>query len=146
MVDPSQLEKAVLDIVVGLQTDEWVQLTLGTLRNRISDRGTDLGLGKDGEIVDCICSLKAHSLIAIRKFEKATYSSFVEDRAMEEPYRLQFFWSGSFDLKITHEGRKALMRWEVTPVAEIASSATDEFDDRLPSCARELLSRTENNM
>lgn len=132
-IDPVHLEIAILDIVVGLRIDEWVQLTLGTLRNRLSDIRTDLGLATDAEIVDCVCSLEAQSLIAIRKFENLSYSPFARARAMEEPYRVQFFWIGSFDLKTTHEGRKVLAAREAKPVAETAvASIKDEFDDRLP--------------
>jgi diguanylate cyclase (GGDEF)-like protein len=133
MVDPTRLEKAILDIVVGLRIDEWVQLTLGTVRNRLSDMRTDLGVVADGEIVDCICSLEARSLIGVRKFESASYSPFVRARAMEEAYRVQFFWIGSFDLKSTHEGRKLFTAQDATPVAvTTVAASTDEFDDRLP--------------
>ena len=130
MIDPTRLEKAILNIVV-VRVDDWVQLTMGTLRNRLSDTRKDLNSATDGEIVDCICSLESRSLIGIRKFENASYSPFTRSRAMEELYRGQFFWIGSFDLKTTHEGRKAIAVTETTPVTTAAPS-TDQLDDRLP--------------
>jgi diguanylate cyclase (GGDEF)-like protein len=129
MVDPLQLEKTILRIITGLKIDDWVQLTLGTLRNRLSDIRTDLGLATEGEMVDCVSSLEARSLITIRKFDNLTYVPFARPRAMEEQYRVQFFWIGSFELKSTHEGRKVIAE----PVAATAvAPSTDELDDRLP--------------
>src|SRR5271170_1775901 len=101
MSEPTQLEHAILSIITGLRVDDFVQLTLGALRNRLTDVRTNLGLATDGEMVDCICSLEAQSLIAIRKFDNATYCPFARVRAMEEHYRVQFFWIGSFELKST---------------------------------------------
>jgi diguanylate cyclase (GGDEF)-like protein len=132
-IDPVHLETAIFSIVVGLRTDDWVQLTLGMLRNRLSDVRTNLGLATDGEIVDCICSLETQSLIAIRKFENMSYIPFAESRAMDDQYRVQFFWIGSFDLKITHEGRKLLASREAKAVAATTvAPSMDQFDDRLP--------------
>jgi diguanylate cyclase (GGDEF)-like protein len=126
MADPTQLENAILRIIRGLKVDDWVQLTLGTLRNRLSDVRTDLGSATDAEMVDCMYSLEARDLIAIRKSVNLTYVPFARPRAMEEMYRIQFFWHGSFELKITHEGKKVIAE----PVAILAVAPNiDEFDD-----------------
>lgn len=131
MTDPTRLEKAILNIVVGLSVDDWVSLTMGTLRNRLSDILTDANLTTSREIVACICSLESRSLIGLRKCENASYSPFTRARAMEEQYCVQFFWIGPFELKITHEGRTAIAVTETKPVTTSAPS-TDDLDDRLP--------------
>jgi diguanylate cyclase (GGDEF)-like protein len=131
MLDPTQLENAILRIINDVSPDNWLPLTLGTLRNRLSEVRTDLGLAKEAVVVDCICSLEARSLIGIRKSENLTNVPFARTRVIEDPYRIQFFWHSSFELKITHEGRKFIAQKESQP-KEVSTGATDEMDDRLP--------------
>jgi diguanylate cyclase (GGDEF)-like protein len=128
-VDPVHLEKAVLTVITGVSLDGWVQFNMGSLRARLDEFDVALVKASDGEIVDCICSLEKSSLIATRK-TISTYP-FARAQAEEDRYRHQFFWIGSFELKVTHEGRKALGYIEVK-VADNIASPPDEMDDRLP--------------
>jgi diguanylate cyclase (GGDEF)-like protein len=139
MVDPTQLEKAILSIIAGLRIDDWVPFTIGELRNRLLDLKPALGVPSEGEIVECICSLEAESHTAARKFNGRSPVPFVKAQSADDYYRHQFFWIGSFELKITHDGRKAIAQKDVaaTPVATIASTA-DEIDRRLLLFRREV--------
>jgi diguanylate cyclase (GGDEF)-like protein len=133
MVNPVYLEEAILNVIIGVSLDNWVQFTMGSLRNRLNEFDVALVNTSDGEIIDCICSLEKESLIVTRKSDGGNNSPFARAQAEEDRYRHQFFWIGSFELKITHEGRKvvAQKRVPLKQVIKIESSA-DEMDDRLP--------------
>lgn len=133
--DPAHLEKAILTVITGISRDDWAQFTMGSLRARLNECDVALVKASDGEIVDCICSLEKSSLIAARK-TISTYP-FTRAQAEEERYRHQFFWIGSFELKITHEGRKVLGHIEVK-VADNIANPPDEMDDLLPILRRRV--------
>ncbi len=139
MVDPIQLEEAILGIITSFSVDDWVSFTIGQMRNRLQEANTTLGTFSDGEVVDCICSLEGAVLIAARKFSGSTMIPFTRNRSSEDYYRHQFFSIGSFQLKITHEGRKVLMRKEAqSKEVSTSPSTADEMDDRLPLYRRKV--------
>jgi diguanylate cyclase (GGDEF)-like protein len=137
-VDPVHLEKAIMTVITGVSRNDWAQFTMGSLRARLNEFDVTLVKASDGEIVDCIGSLEKNGLIATRKNDPSSTYPFAQAQAEEDRYRHQFFWIGSFELKITHEGRKVLGHIEVNVADNIASSA-DEMDDMLPLLRRKVL-------
>ncbi len=139
MVDPIDLEKAILGAITGVRVDDWVQFTMGLLRARLNEFDGTLVKASDAEIVDCICSLEAESLIATRKNDGGRVFPFARAQAEEDRYRHQFFWIGSFELKATHEGRKkvALKEKAQTGAVKVIDSV-QEMDDRLPLYRRKF--------
>src|ERR1700723_3289482 len=108
MADPMELEEAILNIITGVRVDDWVPFTMGQLRNRLHDVKVSLGMSSEVEVVDCICSLEAESLVVARKYNGGSGVPFARSQSAEDQYRHQFFWIGSFEPKITHAGRKAI--------------------------------------
>jgi serine/threonine protein kinase len=122
MADPTQLENAILRTIEKLRADDWVEFTLGTLRNRLSDIETNLGLATEGEMVGCICSLEAKSLIDVHKFTDARFVPLLREKSSDDHYRVQFFGIGSFELRISHEGRKVIAEKKAAAGASTASA------------------------
>lgn len=135
MINPVHLEKAILTVITGVSRDDWAQFTMGSLRARLNEFDGALVTASDNEVVDCIRSLEKNGLIVTRK--NVPTFPFAQAEAEEERYKHQFFWIGSFELKITHEGRKLLGRVGVKVADNIASSA-DEMDGMLPLLQRKV--------
>jgi diguanylate cyclase (GGDEF)-like protein len=131
MVDANNLEKAILEVTLRAARDDWAPFSMGDLQNRLREFDSALGTSSGGEIADCICSLETRSLISARKPRGATFDPFT--RTSDDQYRSQFFYIGSFGLKITHEGRKMLGNTEVKAMVSV-----DEKDDRLPLYRRRV--------
>ena len=133
MVDANSLEKAILGVILRVSRDDWASFSMGDLHNRLRECEGAVGTSSGGEIVDCLCSLEARSLITARKPQGATFVAFTRTMAADEQYRAQFFYNGSFGLKITHEGRKMIGHTEVKTTVSV-----DEKDDRLPLYRRRV--------
>jgi diguanylate cyclase (GGDEF)-like protein len=127
MVDPIRLEKGILTAISLASHDNWASFSIGDLRRRLSEMDRSLAGLSHEEVVDCICSLEVRSLIAAQKFQGGRCAPFERSRSSDDHYRGQFFAIESFQLKLTHEGRKALGDMQ----ASVATSA-EQMDDRLP--------------
>jgi len=111
VIGAEQLEKLILEAVARRGREWWADHSLGDLRNRVTEAaGTDSSNApSDTGLVDALVSLEGRGLISIEKvvgggrirtYEQLKTTEFLDDLAI--------FHRGSFRLKLTHEGRKAL--------------------------------------
>ena len=138
MLNPQHLERLVLEGVAKGSRDSWVPFSIGALKNRLikSDRqATDVS---STEIVETVIALEAGNLISIQKRQGSPPIVVPYDRAscQGESYISAFFYRGSFELRLAHDGRKKLAQIEVM-VADTLGEP-DEFDDRLPLYRRKM--------
>lgn len=112
MISAEQLEKLILEAVARRGRDMWADFSLGDLKNRVADAAGLVSPNapcSDTALVDVLVSLEGRGLISIvkavgggrvRTYEQLKTTEFLDDLAI--------FQRGSFRLKLTHDGRKAL--------------------------------------
>lgn len=108
MTDPVRLEKAILKILSSARSDDWVSFTMGDMLSRLAQPDILLTGVSPSEIMECIASLESRQLLIARKYRGSQYESFPRSARGNDFYMNQFFGIGSFELKLTHEGRKAI--------------------------------------
>jgi diguanylate cyclase (GGDEF)-like protein len=139
--DPSQLERLVLSVVATSETDDWLALSIGNLTNRVSEVEETVDRPSFREVVDCICDLSKREQMKVQKFNGVAFIPLESVRCEDDTYLRQFFGQGDFQMRLTHDGRKALKSGE-TPQsdlsAESAPNQAAQFDDRLPLFRRRV--------
>lgn len=110
MVESVRLERLILEAIANVRRDEWVQEPIVGWRNRICALDAEANGLSHPALVEAIIALEKVDLITIRKFQGSNPIPVLYDRSKshEEIYRSYYFTRGSFDLRLTHEGRKAL--------------------------------------
>jgi serine/threonine protein kinase len=107
-VSPLQLEEAILRAVAAVWNDEWVQCSFGDLRNRIAAINAQAANENINVIIDALVALGVQGQLDLGKFGGRQRLAFDFDRQKDSKYLNQFFGVGSFDLKLTHTGRKRI--------------------------------------
>ena len=109
MIKTERLEWALLRAVSNASADDWIQLSLGELRNRLKDVDADAATEKINSIADAFISLAGEQALLMRKYEGGGRPlSFDFQRRNDEGYTSNFFSRDHFDVKLTHEGRRRI--------------------------------------
>ena len=103
------LELAILTAVVRVRNDEWLPCSLGDLRNRLREVNPDAGNASINSIAEAAISLNQEGHLLLGKREDGVSRlPFDLQKQFDEGYISNFFCRGSFELKLTHQGRKLL--------------------------------------
>jgi hypothetical protein len=103
------LELAILTAVVRVRNDEWLPCSLGDLRNRLREVEPDAGNASVNSIAEAAISLNQEGHLLLGKREDGGRRlPFDLQKQFDEGYISNFFCRGSFELKLTHQGRKLL--------------------------------------
>jgi hypothetical protein len=108
MMASDKLEAALLRAIANANSDEWVELSFGELRNRLKDVDTNAANEKIHTIIAAITSLGAEQAFLIRKWEGGGGRPLPFDfqKQNDDGYTSNYFTRGTFGLKLTHEGRR----------------------------------------
>ncbi len=123
-MSPEALESTILNAVARATTDDWLACSVGDLRNRIREIDSDAANATINGIADAILSLAQDNALLVGKREDGGRRlSFDFQRRPDQGYISNFFGRGSFEIKLTHEGR--------TRISEGApEKGSDETEDR----------------
>jgi hypothetical protein len=103
------LELAILTAVARVRNDEWLPCSLGDLRNRLREANPDAGNASINSISEAAISLNQEGHLLLGKREDGVRRlPFDLQKQFDEGYISNFFCRGSFELKVTHQGRKHL--------------------------------------
>ena len=110
------LEGSILKAIARVRSDDWLPCSLGDLRNRMREFDADAGNASINSIAEAAISLNqdGHMLLGKRD-DGGRRSAFDVQKQFDEGYISNFFGRGSFELKLTHQGRKQME--ESDPVA-----------------------------
>jgi hypothetical protein len=107
------LELAILTAVDRVRDDEWLPCSLGDLRNRLREVNPDAGNASVNSISGAAISMNQEGHLLLGKWEDGIRRlPFDLRRQLDEGYVSNFFCRGSFELKVTHQGRKHLEKSE----------------------------------
>jgi diguanylate cyclase (GGDEF)-like protein len=131
MLNPQRLERLVLEAVAKVSRDRWVPLSVAELINRVPESDKQAANASSTEIVETVIALEEGNLISIQKWQGSPPILVPYDPASSkrESYISAFFWRGSFELRLTHDGRKRLGQIEV--IVADSMREPDQFDDLL---------------
>jgi serine/threonine protein kinase len=107
-VTPLQLEEAILRAVSARRNDDWVQYSIGDLKNHIADVDARTANESINVIIDALVALGVQGYLEFGKFEAEQRLAFDFVRQRDSRYLNQFFAIRPFDLRLTHEGRKRI--------------------------------------
>src|SRR5579871_1761780 len=103
------LEFAILTAIARVRNDEWLPCSLGDLRNRLREVEPDAGNASVNSIAEAAISLNQEGHLLLGKREDGGRRlPFDLQKQFDEGYISNFFCRGSFEFKLTHEGRKHL--------------------------------------
>lgn len=103
------LERTILKAVALVRNDDWLPCSFGDLRNRMREFDADAGNASVTSIAEAAISLNqvGHLLLGKRD-DGGRRSAFDVQKQFDEAYISTFFGRGSFEVKLTHQGRKHL--------------------------------------
>jgi len=103
------LELAILTAVARVRNDEWLPCSFGDLGNRLREVNPDAANTSINSISEAAISLnqEGHLLLG-KRADGVTRLPFDLHKQFDEGYVSNFFGRGSFELKVTHQGRKHL--------------------------------------
>jgi len=133
MMKSDKLEMALLRAIARANSDEWVELSFGELRNRLKEVDADASTEKINIIVDAIASLGTENAFLIRKLEGGGRPlPFDFQKQNDEGYTSNFFARGHFGLKLTHEGRSRVTAasGEIDTTPGVGASGTGSGYDK----------------
>jgi hypothetical protein len=111
------LEWAILKAVARVRNDEWLPCSLGDLRNRVREVDADAGNASFNSMAEAAISLNQEGHLQLGKREDGIRRlPFDLQKQFDEGYISNFFGRGSFELKMTHQGRKYLEESEQSTV------------------------------
>ena len=111
MISAGQLEKLILEAVARRGIDGWADSSLGDLKNRVADAAglVSPNAPSDTGLVDVLVSLEKRGLISIEKVvEGGRIRTYEQLQTIDGLENFTIFQRGTFRLKLTHDGRKAL--------------------------------------
>jgi len=138
------LELAILTAVARVRNDEWLPCSFGDLRYRLREVDADAGNASDNSISEAAISLNQAGHLLLGKRESIRRLPFDLQRQFDQEYVSSFFCRGSFELKLTHQGRKHLEESEQSragtgPQEETVSAQTSvEIQKPKQSSRKEL--------
>src|ERR1017187_2692126 len=109
MIKSARLEWALLRAIANASADDWAQLSLGELRNRLNDVDASVATERIHIIADAFISLGGEQALLMRKHEGGGRPQpFDFQRQNDEGYTSNFFSRDHFEVKLTHEGRRRI--------------------------------------
>src|SRR6267154_5853684 len=103
------LEWTILKAVARVWPDDWLPCSLGDLRVRMRDIEADALNASMNSIVEaCIFLLENGHILLGKREGGGRRLSFDRQKQADEGYLSNFFGRSSFELKLTHQGRKHL--------------------------------------
>ncbi len=103
------LERTILKAVALVRNDDWLPCSFGDLRNRMRELDADAGNASVTSIAEAAISLnQVGHLLLSKRDDGGRRSAFDVQKKFDEAYISTFFGQGSFELKLTHQGRKHL--------------------------------------
>jgi serine/threonine protein kinase len=129
-ISPFRIEEAILTTLGLFSNGHWVQCSLGDLRNRIAATDAPVAQEDSNLLIDALVSLGVQEHLELSKIEAGKRSAFDFQRKRDAKYLNQFFGVHSFDLRLTHEGRKRTQ--PKTP------TLNDEFPNTLMAIRTEI--------
>jgi pyrimidine deaminase RibD-like protein len=110
-MSPESLESTILNAVARATADDWLACSVGDLRNRIGEIDSDAANATINGIAEAILSLAHENALLVGKRENGGKRlSFDFQRRPDQGYISNFFGRGSFEIKLTHEGRRRISR------------------------------------
>jgi len=133
MIDPEKLEILILRAVSKVSISDWVPMSIGELRSRLGELDQETASASTSELTDAAGAVYDQGLL---KLQKVVNSVDLDYRDIKNnPTVRDFFWArGSFQLRLTHQGRKAL--GNPSPATIVPPTSHDEFEDLLPCLYR----------
>lgn len=123
-MSPETLETTILNAVARATADDWLACSVGDLRNRMSEIDSDAANATINGIADAILSLAQGSALLVGKREDGGKRlPFDFQRRSDQGYISNFFSRGSFEIKLTHEGRRHISTGS-------PETGSDESEDR----------------
>jgi hypothetical protein len=102
-----QLESAILDAISRVRTDGWVPCSIENLRNRMEEIDTDAANASISNITEAIISLAQEGHLLVGKREDGGKRILLDSqKRLDEGYVTNFFALGTFELKLSHQGRE----------------------------------------
>ena len=112
-MNPRNLESAILKAIARVRPDEWLPCSLGDLRLRMKDIDSDALNASMNSIVEAAVFLVQEGYVLLGKREDGGKRlPFDLQKQFDEGYISNFFGRGSFELKLTHEGRRYISEAE----------------------------------
>lgn len=103
------LELAILTAVARVRNDEWLPCSFGDLQNRLRDVDPDAGNESVHSIAEAAIFLNQDGHLLLSKREEGVgRRAFNLQKQFDDGYIANFFCRGSFELRVTHKGRKHL--------------------------------------
>lgn len=132
MVGAARLEQLILEAIAVISEDDWAQYSITTLQMRIGSLDAEATGATLTTLVDAIIALEMSGLILIQKYKGSNPIVVPYSRAEshKETYKSVYFSHGSFQLKLTHEGRKALE--SIQPARKVSEMPAAEIEGKLP--------------
>jgi hypothetical protein len=116
MFTPDQLENLVPIAISKVSRTDWVPLSISDLRNRITE--ISRAAPDWTELLDAVAALEANGRMQMQKWQGPSGSAirvpYDPLRSREQRCRSTYFCRGSFQLRLTHEGRKMLEQGKPT--------------------------------
>src|SRR5689334_11460311 len=105
-MNPETLESTILNAVARATMDDWLPCSIGDLRNRMREIDSNAANATIITIAEAILSLAQNNALLVgRRQDGGKQFSFDFQRQSDEGYLSDFFTRGSFEIKLTHEGR-----------------------------------------
>jgi pyrimidine deaminase RibD-like protein len=108
---PERLEVAILEAIARAKLDDWLPCSIGDLRNRLREIEPEAANASINSIAEAIISLAQEGALLVGKQEHGGKRlPFDFQKQLDSGYISNFFARDSFDLKLTHQGRKRIAR------------------------------------
>lgn len=135
------LEWTILKAIARVRPDDWLPCSLGDLRLRMRDIEEDALNASMNSIVEaCIFLLENGHILLSKREGGSKWLPFDLQKQADEGYLSNFFGRGSFELKLTHQGRKHLEKAD--PTNAQAEPAGAVVPDPKPAEARNVSERS----
>jgi hypothetical protein len=109
------LEWTILKAIARVRPDDWLPCSLGDLRLRMRDIEADALNASMNSIIEACIFLLENGFVLLGKREGGGKRlPFDLQKQLDEGYLSNFFGRGSFELKLTHPGRKHLEEADAT--------------------------------
>lgn len=106
-MNPRILEKTILNAVAKVKPDDWLACSVGDLRNRMGEIDANAANTTMNTIADAILFLAQDNALLVGKRQDGGKRLPLDvQRQLDHEYVSNFFGRGSFEIKLTHEGRK----------------------------------------
>ena len=123
-MSPDALASSILKSVARATPDDWLPCSVGDLRNRMREIDSDAANATINVIADAILSLVEDNALLVGKREDGGKRlAFDFQRRLDQGYVGNFFGCGSFEIKLTHEGRSHVSKGS-------PETGPDESEDR----------------